>query len=147
MLDRTQNLTWPRYSYINVYTKFHFSRCNLCEETEWKLMMDQPIDWQLQSNMPFLLEGGHILPINLQQTVIMVVFLLFWIQQNRLTDIRKHYKLTKKLRPTCFFCSRFLTISLMLCSSLPSIPSNCVMADWSWGGVRDGWPCVVLDPE
>lgn len=37
-------------------------------------------------------------------------------------------------------------MSLILCSSLPSIPSNCVMVDWSWGGVSEGWPSVVLEP-
>lgn len=44
LLNCTQIKTWPSlmdYSYsYNLYTKFHFSRCNLCGENEQKLMMD-----------------------------------------------------------------------------------------------------------
>jgi hypothetical protein len=39
---------------MNLYTKFHYSMCNLSEENELQLLMDRLTDKQ-QSNMPSLL--------------------------------------------------------------------------------------------
>lgn len=47
---------------INLYTKFHINVCNLCNESERKLLMgrltDRQTDRQHQSIIPFLLRKG-----------------------------------------------------------------------------------------